>query len=78
MIDVGTQTSSDKQDRVRDALRELRSDGHGGGVLLNQAEDTYEVPPDVVFIRTTERYLTKEGELLEVVREVLKKKDNVQ
>ena len=33
----------------------------------------YRVPNDVVLIRKTERYLTKDGEFVEVVTEELKK-----
>ena len=75
MKDTSTQTDDNgtMRARVRDLVEGLRSTGHAGGSVLENNVTEYRVPNDVVLIRKTERYLTKDGEFVEIVTEELKK-----
>ena len=71
--DTQTDDTGTARARVRNLIRSLRSGSHAGGSLVENSVSEYNVPDDVVLIRTTERYLTRHGELVEVITEELKK-----
>lgn len=68
-----TEDEGDLRKRVRSLVSKLKGAGHDGGSVLECNTTSFKIPQNVVFTRKTERYISKDGELVEIFTEEIKR-----